>query len=194
MILLSAVVVGLVVGVIWARWQNRPYRAPDLKAIWLALAAFVPQVVAAYLPATGRLLPQWVAAALLAASFVGFLAFIWINRRLPGMWVLFVGLALNLAVMLANGGWMPISPETASHLSGPGTLAASSLGERFGQKDVLLLPQDMRLPYLSDRFLLPGWSPYQVAFSLGDTFIAAGAFWLLAGTHRDGGKEKWREA
>ncbi len=194
MILLSALVLGLLVGAGWARWQKRPYRAPDLKLIWLAIAAFVPQLIVAYLPSTRSLLPDWLAAGLLAASLVGFLAFIWINRRLPGMWVLFLGVALNLAVMLANRGWMPISPETASHLPGGGNAAAEGLGERFGQKDILLLPQDMRLPYLSDRFLLPGWSPYQVAFSLGDIFIAVGAFWLLVSGGSDGGKEKRREA
>jgi hypothetical protein len=33
---------------------------------------------------------------------------------------------------------------------------------------------------LADRFLPPTWFPYQVAFSLGDVFIALGVFWLLA--------------
>ncbi len=193
MILLTALALGLLVGVGRARWRSQPYPAPDLKFIWLAVAAFAPQLIVAYLPATHELLPDWLAAALLAASLVGFLAFIWLNRRLPGMWILFVGMGLNLAVILANRGWMPISPETASHLAGGGAIEASSLGERFGQKDILLLPGDMRLPYLSDRFLLPDWSPYQVAFSLGDILIAVGAFWLLAGAPSQGEKEKRRE-
>jgi hypothetical protein len=33
--------------------------------------------------------------------------------------------------------------------------------------------------WLSDRFLVPQWSPYRVTFSLGDIFISLGAFWLL---------------
>jgi len=33
--------------------------------------------------------------------------------------------------------------------------------------------------FLSDRFMLPGWLQYPVAFSLGDVFIALGIVWLL---------------
>ena len=91
-----------------------------------------------------------------------------------------MGLLLNLLVIFANQGWMPISPQTASHIIDGNVLRSQSLGSRFGQKDILLLPQDMQLEYLSDRFLLPDWFPYKVAFSLGDILIALGAFWLLA--------------
>ncbi len=190
MILLTALILGLLVGVGRAYWQRRPYRVPELRFAWLAILAFVPQLIAAYLPATRGVLPDWLAAALVSASLLLFMAFMWLNRRTPGMLILLAGLALNLAVMLANGGWMPISPETASHLPGGGSLATSDLGQRFGQKDVLLLPQDMHLPYFSDRFLLPDWSPYQLAFSLGDIFIAIGAFWVLARAPAEGvGKE-----
>ncbi len=189
MILLTALFLGLLVGLGRARWQGRPYRAPEFRSIWLAVAAFVPQLVTAYLPATHGLLPDWLAKALILGSLAAFLVFIWINRRLTGMAVLLAGMALNLIVMLANGGWMPISPDAASRLVEPRTLEASSLGSRFGQKDVLLLPQDTRLQYLSDRFLLPDWSPYKVAFSPGDILIAIGAFWLLAGAPT-GGEDK----
>lgn len=185
MILLSALVLGLLVGVGRARWQHRPYRAPDLRVIWLAVVAFAPQLIIAYLPATHDLLPDGFAGLLLSASLVIFLAFIWANRRLPGMPILSAGMALNLAVMLANGGWMPISPATASQLAGGGAIEPGSLGGRFGAKDVLLLPEQTRLPYLSDRFLLPSWFPYHVAFSLGDIVIAVGAFWLLAGAQTE---------
>ncbi len=185
MILLSALFLGLLVGLGRARWRQRAYRVPELRLIWLAIVAFVPQLIAAYLPSTRGSLPDWLGALLVSASLVLFLAFIWFNRRVPGMPVLFAGMALNLAVMLANGGWMPISPETASRLPGGGSITSSNLGERFGQKDVLLLPRDTHLPYLSDRFLLPDWFPYHVAFSPGDILIAIGAFWILAGSPPD---------
>ncbi len=176
MILLAALIVGLLVGWGAARRRGQPYQAPDLISLWLVPVALLPQMLAVYLPAPKGPAGSWFAVAL-PLSLILFLIFIWINRRLPGMPLLLAGLLLNLLVIAANGGWMPISPETASHL--PGGFDAVT-GGRFGLKDILLLPQDTRFELLADRFLFPGWFPYQVAFSLGDILVAAGVFWLLA--------------
>jgi hypothetical protein len=179
-ILLSALVLGLLAGWGWAHWQERAYRAPNLRLLILVPAAFLPQLVVAFLPATRGLLPSWLESGALPGSLFVFLAFVWVNRRLPGMPVLIAGLVLNLLVITLNGGWMPISPETASHLASGTSVEMSSPGSRFGQKDVLLLPGETRLALLADRFLLPDWIHYQVAFSLGDILVAVGVFWLLA--------------
>ena len=96
------------------------------------------------------------------------------------MKILICGFALNFAVMAANNGFMPISPQTASRLVSHSVLLDVQPGDRFGIKDILLPPQDTRFEWLADRFLPPGWFPYQVAFSLGDVLIALGVFWLLA--------------
>ncbi len=180
MILLSAIAGGLLAGWAWARWQGRAYRAPELRSTWLVLVGFIPQLIVAYLPATHFLVPNWLAVISLSASLVAVLAFVWINRRLPGMPILLAGLMLNLIVMAANGGWMPITPDIASQLRGEDVRKHFALGERFGQKDILLAPQNIRFGLLADRFLPPAWFPYRVAFSAGDILIAAGAFWLLA--------------
>ena len=180
MILLLALVLGVLAGWGWARWHGQPYQAPVFRFTWLVLVGFIPQLLIAYLPGTHRFVPNWLAAVSLLASLVVFLVFVWLNRQLPGMPILLAGLMLNLIVMVANGGWMPISPETASRVIGADISKYVEVGGRFGQKDILLLAQDTRLGFLADRFLLPAWSPYQVAFSAGDTLIAGGAFWLLA--------------
>ena len=148
--------------------------------MWLVAAAFLPQLLVAYLHPTQQLVPTEAARAALPLSLAVFLVFVWLNRGLRGMPILMIGLVLNLLVIAANGGWMPISPVTAGNLPGGSDPEQATLGTRFGQKDVLLLPEDTRLEFLSDRYLLPSWMHYATAFSLGDVFVAVGAFLLLA--------------
>jgi hypothetical protein len=85
-----------------------------------------------------------------------------------------------LAVISLNGGLMPISPETLVQMAPDRPVGSWPIGSRVGNaKDVILPTPQTRLAWLSDRFLLPGWFPDQAAFSLGDVFIAIGAFWWL---------------
>ena len=94
--------------------------------------------------------------------------------------MLMFGLVLNMIVMLANSGFMPINPNTAERIVGSEKIVSYELGSRIGYKDILLSKNETRLEWLADRFLPPVGFPYQVAFSLGDVFIAFGAFWMLA--------------
>jgi hypothetical protein len=180
MILLAAILAGLVVGLLLARIQKRQWMVPPLRKSWLVFVAFLPQFFTLYLPATRSRVSDGLASAGLIVSLVLLLVFCWFNRRLSGAWLLALGLSCNLLVMAVNGGFMPISPQTASRLVLPETLAALKEGSRFDFKDILLLPGQTHLVWLSDLFLLPAWFPYQVAFSLGDMVIAAGAFWVMA--------------
>jgi hypothetical protein len=179
-ILLLAIAAGLSAGFVWARWRRQPYHSPELHHLWLAFAAFLPQFIVIYLPATRTLLSDRFALVLLVVSQIALLIFVWVNRHLLGMLILLCGIVFNLTVMTANGGFMPISPQTAARLMPEDILQDAKIGNRFGSKDILLPPQDTRLEWLADRFLPPVWFPYQVAFSLGDVFIALGVFWLLA--------------
>jgi hypothetical protein len=179
-ILLLALGVGLVFGLGWAKWLGHPYQPPRLKYAWLAIVAFLPQFFVTFFERTQALAPDWVAAIAIIASQALLFLFAWINRHLPGMLVLIIGIVLNLTVMIANGGFMPINPQTAERVVGKERISSIELGNRIGQKDILLLAHETRLEALADRFLPPEGFPYQVAFSLGDIFIAVGIFWVLA--------------
>lgn len=180
MLLTLAVFAGLAAGIGWAHWRSRPYQPPELKYLWLVVLAFLPQFVAFYLPNTRQQIPdQWAAVFLTSSQFL-LLGFAWLNRKAPGMMILLIGTALNFTVMAANGGFMPISPQTASRLIPAEVLQDIPLGDRFGTKDILLASEATRFEWLSDRFLPPTWVSYQVAFSLGDVFLAIGVFWLFA--------------
>jgi len=180
MILLVAILAGLAAGLFLALIQKRSWTVPPLKQAWLVVVAFIPQFINSYLPATrGRLSNDWAAAGLIFSQIL-LLVFCWFNRQVPGVWLLALGLVCNMVVIALNGGFMPISPQTAGRLAAPDILARIPIGERFGYKDILLLPDQTRLAWLSDILLPPRGFPYQVAFSPGDVCIAAGAFWCLA--------------
>ncbi|HQV63660.1 MAG TPA: DUF5317 domain-containing protein [Anaerolineales bacterium] len=182
MILLIALAAGLAAGVVLARWRGHSYQPPELRVSWLAFLAFLPQFILLYLPYFRIRVSDRVSAACLLISLLVFVGFAWVNRSLPGMRILLIGLALNLTVMAANGGFMPISPQTAGQLVPDGTLLDFQSGDRFGVKDIYLPPLETRFEWLADRFLTPAWFSYRAAFSLGDVFIAIGAFGLLAWT------------
>lgn len=180
MILLLALGAGLIVGFGWAKWSGHPYRPPRLNYLWLAILAFLPQFFTIYFERTQALAPDWLAALAVVTSQGLLFLFAWLNRNVPGMLVLIIGLVLNFTVIIANGGFMPIKPQTVERIVGKERIASFELGDRIGYKDILLPQDKTRLELLADRILPPAGFPYQVAFSLGDIFIAIGAFWILA--------------
>jgi len=181
-ILLPAIVIGLAAGWLRSRFAGSAWQFPQFQHYWVVAVFFIPQLFAFYLPATRDLFSAPMVAACLITSQLGLLLFCLLNRRLPGIPVLAVGLFLNLLSISLNGGFMPISTITAAKLISEEALLNITVGSRFslGSKDILLSPEAIVLPWLSDRFVPPGWFPYRFAFSLGDVLIDIGAFLLLA--------------
>ena len=156
---------------------GRRIHTPEISLAWLVLAAYLPQFLAFQFPVSRKFFPDEWAAIILVVSQGALLIFAWSNRRQPVFWMLGLGLACNLAVIVLNGGLMPISPETVVRLAPEASNSAWQVGERLGiGKDIVLETSRTRLWWLADRFLLPGWFPYSVAFSLGDLLIAFGTF------------------
>lgn len=179
MVLIFAILAGVLIAFLRAGLTRRPLEPPLLKSVWLVALAYLPQWLAFYNWSTARLIPDPVAAGTLVASQLLLLLFAWRNRQLPGLWLLGLGVAMNFSAIVANGGLMPIFPEVVSRLA-PHAEGTWQVGERLWfSKDIVLPSTETYLPWLSDRFLLPAWSPRGGAFSLGDVAIAFGAFRLL---------------
>ena len=186
MVLLLAVTFGLFAGLTLAFIQGRAYKIDGLRFTWLSMVAFLPQIIVLYMPSTRKIISKEVTAAILIGSLATLLVFTWLNRKLPGMRVLSLGLVLNLIVILANGGFMPINPETIEEaLPAASNRYQLKVGERFGAKDILLTKDETKLEWLADRYLMPSWFPFQAAFSIGDIIIALGIFWLLVRANSD---------
>ncbi|GAB4580807.1 MAG: hypothetical protein Fur0022_35490 [Anaerolineales bacterium] len=178
--LILAVVLGFLAGSLRAAFHAKPLQVPALTHTWLVVSALIPQILTFQIASTAQFVPLIWAKAILIGSQILLLLFIWTNRKHVGVKWIGLGLGLNLLVISANGGLMPIAPETASYVYPQVEVQDWQLGHRLGLgKDVVLLPTDTRLEFLADRFRSPAWVSYRIAYSLGDIFIALGAFGLL---------------
>ncbi len=92
--------------------------------------------------------------------------------------VIAVGALLNLTAVLANGGYMPSSPDVWLELTGAAALPVSYYS------NVVLIGPDTLLPFLGDIFLFPKPLPMATAFSIGDAVIAVGALAFLISAMR----------
>lgn len=115
-------------------------------------------------------LPFVVAAGVHLLTYVLGAAFVWCNRRIPGLWIIGIGGGLNLAAIAANRGEMPAS-HWAQVTSG---LDVSPTG--FTNSGAVAHPH---LAVLGDIFAVPrGW-PLANVFSIGDIVLLVGAAVLL---------------
>jgi hypothetical protein len=179
-LLLAAALLGWAGGKTWSLLAHQAYRVPHLRWAWLVLLSFLPQFFAFVLPATRGNFPiEWIGAALVGSQAI-LLFFSIANIRYSGFWLMGLGLVCNLLVIVLNGGMMPISPDLLQQLYPDAPTGSWQVGQRLGVgKDVVLPAAETVLWLLSDCLTLPAWANYKLAFSVGDVFIAVGAFWML---------------
>jgi hypothetical protein len=180
MILLTAILLGLLSGMARAELEKHRYQTLELGKPGLVLLAFLVQLCIFQLPRLGLTLKNsWVGIALISSQIL-LVFFSLLNLKKPGFYLLAIGTVLNVLVMAMNGGWMPMAPETISNLYPQASPQSWTIGEHlWNSKNIILDEENTRLPFLSDRMIIPEWSPYRVAFSLGDVIMSAGAFWLF---------------
>jgi predicted MFS family arabinose efflux permease len=108
---------------------------------------------------------SWLRQVVYVASYPMAMAFVFANRRIPGVWLVGLGAALNFLVISTNGGTMPAAPHA---------LAAAGLPLDPGQFTNSLALASPRLLFLGDVFAVPKGIPFANVFSIGDIAIALG--------------------
>jgi hypothetical protein len=166
MFILYAVVIGLLVGLLL---HGRAAALGEMKLRWqwvmvgglLVQVALFSDQVSATIGAAGP--PLYVAStAVVIAAVIR-------NRDVVGMPIVAYGAICNLAAILANGGFMPASPEALASL---GKLAPTV----YSNSSVVAAPE---LAMFTDQFVLPHWLPFANVFSFGDVVIGIGVAFVI---------------
>lgn len=157
--LLSLVTLAIAVPVGYFR-GGRLGRMGDVhvRALWALAVALAAQIGLSAVPPDA---PGTTVRGLLAGSLAAVLVFVWANRRLPGMWLVLAGFALNAAVILPNGA-MPVAPEAIEFLGGDASI---------GQGKHRLLTEGDVLWWLGDVIPVPA---LRIIVSPGDVLLAVG--------------------
>jgi hypothetical protein len=136
-----------------------------LRSTWAAFAAIAVQIAITSFPAGLPLLHD----ALHLVSYGLAAVFLVANRRVPGLWVMAAGGALNLVAIAANGGVMPASRAALA-------VAGIAPADGFANSAAVAHP---RLLVLGDVIGVPGPWPIGNVLSVGDLVLFAGLLVLL---------------
>jgi hypothetical protein len=138
----------------------------SFRARGLLLAAIAAQVlIVSVVPEGSATVHQ----AVHLATYVAVAGFVVANRRIPWVWLVALGGALNFVAIAANGGVMPADPHA---------LASAGLQDEPGAFTNSGAVAHPHLHFLGDVFWLPSSLPVSNVFSVGDVLIVLGA--LLA--------------
>jgi hypothetical protein len=152
---------------------GRPDQLADLRLRWwgLAVGGLLVQVLL-FSPAGAAL--AGIGPVVYVVSTVAVLVTVLANLRRPGLALVAIGAVLNLAAIVANGGYMPTTPAA---------LRAAGLDPAGGYSNSVELEQP-RLAPLTDVFAIPDAVPFANVFSVGDVCIGIGIGWLAYWTMR----------
>jgi hypothetical protein len=182
-LLLASIVVAIVVAWIQGGKLSRLGQV-TFRQWWIVPIVALAQIVLIRFMYSASRLNLW---HLRTLGMIGSYAILWVvvlwNRYLPGMWVALAGVTLNLAVIAANGGYMPITPTALARI-GAGQAAYQMPPESIvlGSKDILLPLHQACFWMLGDVLVIPEPFPWPTAMSIGDILVAVGVFFFIIRT------------
>lgn len=147
----------------------------SIKGYWIFIAAALLQGALSFgklyqLPLIEKLTGEWLVYVMLI-TYTMMLITVIINYDKSYMKLFFIGLLLNMAVILWNDGRMPVS---INGLSGIGQ--ETVLPDREMDIKHTAVDKDTKLVWLADIILIPKPYPLPKIISIGDIFIMGGVF------------------
>ena len=163
MLFLISIAAGAVAGLVTGGSLTRVRL--DVRGGVLVIGVLAIRAVTQFTPLRGVDGAQYVWALTLAAAVAWC---VWNLHRLRGIWIVALGGGLNLAVILANGARMPVSPDVAT--------------VRAHVVEYIAMTPDTRLNWLGDWIGIPGTAGSALwgAYSPGDIVLSAGAVVVVA--------------
>jgi hypothetical protein len=146
-----------------------------IRHIEVLLAAFAAKVAVALLGTAHTQIAVTIARPLNVIGAVLLLAVVWFNRRIPGAILFGTGLTLNLIVILAFGGRMPV---LLPHDADPNSPILALLRGGLDPLHVAL-DHPQGLWFIGDILTIPGIAGHSSLVSIGDLLMAAGVAWLI---------------
>lgn len=172
MFILLSVPVGIVVGLLLGG-RITGLTTLHIRWAWLAIIGFAIQLAIFSDPIGARVGDA--GPAIYVVSNLAVLAAVLRNLAIPGMPIVAVGAACNLAAIVANGGRMPADP---------GALAAAGI-EVTGATNSVVVSNPALAP-LTDVMAIPAGVPLANVFSIGDILIGVGVATVITLAMRRG--------
>jgi hypothetical protein len=191
MILILAIFIGIAIGRLLGG-RIRGLSDLGLRHAWTPVALFVVQAAVLKTPLREFGFALLLTPVVVIATYVALVGWLLLNRTAPGIRLVLVGAILNLTVIAANGGYMPVTPEA---LERAGHVDRVLIHEEHtfvaGSKDIVLETKETNLWPLSDILVIPDGLPFAATFSGGDILIAVGVGLLAYGAVRRGADERF---
>jgi hypothetical protein len=144
----------------------------ELRLRWvpLVLAALAVQLLIFTPFRAESLIPGWTPQ-LYLLSMAMLTIWVALNWRIPGMAVMALGLLSNFVAIAANGGYMPVSPESAQLAGRLQHYAAEGLPVA---NNSIATGDQARLWLLTDILPIPAGLPFANVYSIGDVLLTIG--------------------
>ena len=171
--LTSSVFVGILIGLL-RRGSMLKLASLRARLWWLLLLAFLAKFIAVKLHGAGIQDMSGLMLYVQAGVYFVSILFIVLNRHLPWMKLILVGTLSNAAVVMLNGGRMPVSEDALVVLG-----KLQRVEELRQGQDAMhsLVGEDTIAPFLGDGILVQ--SPINTIVSIGDVLVMVGVILLI---------------